>query len=72
MVGVAFPSVVRLASRQRKGEAMYTYQMKVKNGEGWVKTVYVNAETFHDAVKKMKSSHGSEWIVYESHITFAE
>lgn len=51
---------------------MYTYQMKVKNGQGWVKTVYETAENFHEAVKKMKEEHGKEWIVCESNIVCAE
>ena len=56
----------------KKETIMITYQMKIRNSRGWLKTVYVTASNFHEAVKKMKSTHGSEWIVYESHIMFAE
>ena len=51
---------------------MYTYQMKVKNNKGWIKTVYVTAENYLAAVKKMKAAHGNDWIVHESNVTFAQ
>ena len=51
---------------------MLTFQMKVRNDKGWVKVVYVSAETFHEAIKKMKTEHGNEWVVCESNMMFAK
>ena len=51
---------------------MITYEMRIESSDGMVKKTYVQAENYHEAVKKMKEQHGKKWIVRESKPVFAE
>lgn len=50
---------------------MYTYQMTIVNADDCKKNIYVEGETFLDAVKTMRREHGNGWSVYSYKIVSA-